>query len=73
MRIFKYSNSDKTLNFRHVNIDHFSRGYYFVYKANTNKPIAEAREWQRWSFHYDNTFAAILTLFTVQTGEGWPA
>jgi len=31
------------------------------------------RQWQRWDFHYDNVAYAMLTLFAVQTGEGWPA
>uniref|UniRef100_UPI00358ED82E voltage-dependent N-type calcium channel subunit alpha-1B-like n=1 Tax=Myxine glutinosa TaxID=7769 RepID=UPI00358ED82E len=30
------------------------------------------REWLRWDFHYDNVLWALLTLFTVSTGEGWP-
>jgi len=33
----------------------------------------KTREWQRWDFHYDNVAYAMLTLFAVQTGEGWPA
>uniref|UniRef100_A0A3P9AJA7 Voltage-dependent calcium channel alpha-1 subunit IQ domain-containing protein n=1 Tax=Esox lucius TaxID=8010 RepID=A0A3P9AJA7_ESOLU len=30
------------------------------------------REWKRHEFHYDNVCWALLTLFTVSTGEGWP-
>uniref|UniRef100_A0A8C2H9T8 Calcium channel, voltage-dependent, R type, alpha 1E subunit b n=1 Tax=Cyprinus carpio TaxID=7962 RepID=A0A8C2H9T8_CYPCA len=30
------------------------------------------REWKRHEFHYDNVLWALLTLFTVSTGEGWP-
>uniref|UniRef100_A0A8C1R6V1 Voltage-dependent calcium channel type A subunit alpha-1 n=1 Tax=Cyprinus carpio TaxID=7962 RepID=A0A8C1R6V1_CYPCA len=30
------------------------------------------REWRRHEFHYDNVLWALLTLFTVSTGEGWP-
>uniref|UniRef100_A0AAR2JAI4 Voltage-dependent calcium channel alpha-1 subunit IQ domain-containing protein n=1 Tax=Pygocentrus nattereri TaxID=42514 RepID=A0AAR2JAI4_PYGNA len=30
------------------------------------------REWKRHEFHYDNVMWALLTLFTVSTGEGWP-
>ncbi|XP_078499591.1 voltage-dependent R-type calcium channel subunit alpha-1E [Lissotriton helveticus] len=30
------------------------------------------REWKRHDFHYDNIIWALLTLFTVSTGEGWP-
>uniref|UniRef100_A0A8C1RVX5 Calcium channel, voltage-dependent, R type, alpha 1E subunit a n=1 Tax=Cyprinus carpio TaxID=7962 RepID=A0A8C1RVX5_CYPCA len=32
----------------------------------------EKREWKRRDFHYDNIIWALLTLFTVSTGEGWP-
>uniref|UniRef100_A0A8C1Q3C9 Voltage-dependent calcium channel type A subunit alpha-1 n=1 Tax=Cyprinus carpio TaxID=7962 RepID=A0A8C1Q3C9_CYPCA len=32
----------------------------------------EKREWKRRDFHYDNVIWALLTLFTVSTGEGWP-
>ena len=35
-------------------------------------PEPKRREWQSQSFHYDNVMAAMLTLFAVQTGEGWP-
>lgn len=30
------------------------------------------RQWLRHNFNYDDVLAAMLTLFTVQTGEGWP-
>ena len=36
-------------------------------------PTIENRKWLRWEFHYDNVIFALLALFTVQTGEGWPA
>lgn len=48
------------------------RGYYFVYDSSDQLPRAEKRIWQKQSFHYDNVMAAMLTLFAVQTGEGWP-
>uniref|UniRef100_A0A8B9REP3 Calcium channel, voltage-dependent, R type, alpha 1E subunit a n=1 Tax=Astyanax mexicanus TaxID=7994 RepID=A0A8B9REP3_ASTMX len=32
----------------------------------------DKREWKRHDFHYDNVVWALLTLFTVSTGEGWP-
>uniref|UniRef100_A0A8C2D8Z5 Calcium channel, voltage-dependent, R type, alpha 1E subunit a n=1 Tax=Cyprinus carpio TaxID=7962 RepID=A0A8C2D8Z5_CYPCA len=35
-------------------------------------PITSKREWKRRDFHYDNIIWALLTLFTVSTGEGWP-
>lgn len=31
------------------------------------------RQWLRHNFNYDDVLAAMLTLFTVQTGEGWPS
>ncbi len=33
---------------------------------------AQKREWKKYDFHYDNVLWALLTLFTVSTGEGWP-
>lgn len=35
-------------------------------------PELKQRKWQSQSFHYDNVMVAMLTLFAVQTGEGWP-
>ncbi|CAH2272891.1 voltage-dependent P Q-type calcium channel subunit alpha-1A [Pelobates cultripes] len=46
------------------------RGEYLVYEKNEVK--AQRREWKKWAFHYDNVLWALLTLFTVSTGEGWP-
>ncbi|XP_059136402.1 voltage-dependent R-type calcium channel subunit alpha-1E isoform X2 [Peromyscus eremicus] len=37
-----------------------------------NKMEVKGREWKRHEFHYDNIIWALLTLFTVSTGEGWP-
>ena len=36
-------------------------------------PIVEPREWDVKSFNYDNTLMAMMTLFAVQTSEGWVA
>ncbi|KAF7248946.1 Voltage-dependent P/Q-type calcium channel subunit alpha-1A [Varanus komodoensis] len=47
------------------------RGEYLVYEKN-NEVKAEKREWKKYEFHYDNVLWALLTLFTVSTGEGWP-
>lgn len=35
-------------------------------------PELKERKWDSQSFHYDNVMVAMLTLFAVQTGEGWP-
>lgn len=48
------------------------QGQFYSYDNDRN-PTIEDRRWLRWEFHYDNVIFAILTLFTVQTGEGWPA
>ncbi|RZC43172.1 cacophony A, partial [Asbolus verrucosus] len=48
------------------------RGRYFVFDEDNDVPRAESREWTVQSFHYDNVIMAMLTLFAVQTGEGWP-
>ncbi|XP_066548098.1 voltage-dependent R-type calcium channel subunit alpha-1E [Amia ocellicauda] len=45
-------------------------GYYIDYEKD--KKEVKKREWKRHDFHYDNIIWALLTLFTVSTGEGWP-
>ncbi|KAI0983921.1 hypothetical protein GJ496_006977 [Pomphorhynchus laevis] len=49
------------------------KGYYLAYTEFNQPPSVETREWNKWEFSYDNLAEALLTLFTVQTGEGWPA
>jgi voltage-dependent calcium channel N type alpha-1B len=49
------------------------QGQFFSYYKDNPMPTIETRRWQRWEFHYDNVIFAFLALFTVQTGEGWPA
>nr|XP_046247844.1 voltage-dependent R-type calcium channel subunit alpha-1E isoform X2 [Scatophagus argus] len=46
------------------------QGYYIDY--GKYKKEMKRREWKRHEFHYDNVIWALLTLFTVSTGEGWP-
>lgn len=46
------------------------RGNYVDHEKN--KMEVKCREWKRHEFHYDNIIWALLTLFTVSTGEGWP-
>ncbi|CAG0883529.1 unnamed protein product [Cyprideis torosa] len=51
------------------------KGEFFVFGEGASEdapPIVEERVWQKQDFHYDNVMAAMLTLFAVQTGEGWP-
>ncbi|XP_069354188.1 LOW QUALITY PROTEIN: voltage-dependent calcium channel type A subunit alpha-1 [Maniola hyperantus] len=48
------------------------QGSYFVYEPSSLLPRVEKRLWRTQSFHYDNVASAMLTLFAVQTGEGWP-
>ncbi|XP_068628333.1 LOW QUALITY PROTEIN: voltage-dependent calcium channel type A subunit alpha-1 [Battus philenor] len=48
------------------------QGSYFVYEANSLLPRVVKRKWDTQAFHYDNVATAMLTLFAVQTGEGWP-
>lgn len=43
-----------------------------MFDGESKLPKQEAREWLTQSFHYDNVATAMLTLFAVQTGEGWP-
>ena len=52
--------------------DCYFRGEYFVYDLNDNTaPNIVQRVWDRRSFHYDNCAIAMITLFAVQTSEGW--
>ncbi|XP_071560314.1 voltage-dependent calcium channel type A subunit alpha-1 isoform X14 [Temnothorax nylanderi] len=48
------------------------KGQYFVFEENSMLPKLMQRKWDSQSFHYDNVMVAMLTLFAVQTGEGWP-
>lgn len=54
------------------NLFSIHRGSYFVYESNTLLPKVSKRAWTTQNFHYDNVAVAMLTLFAVQTGEGWP-
>uniref|UniRef100_A0A8C8G153 Voltage-dependent calcium channel alpha-1 subunit IQ domain-containing protein n=1 Tax=Oncorhynchus tshawytscha TaxID=74940 RepID=A0A8C8G153_ONCTS len=45
-------------------------GFYIDYEKD--KKEVKRRDWRRHDFHYDNIVWALLTLFTVSTGEGWP-
>ena len=51
------------------------RGEYFVFASFEEDvpPAVLPRLWKRQKFHYDNVATAMLTLFAVQTTEGWPA
>jgi hypothetical protein len=50
------------------------QGEYFDYGGRGDGPPSVAkREWKQQQFHYDNVAVAMLTLFAVQTNEGWPA
>ncbi|XP_034035578.1 voltage-dependent R-type calcium channel subunit alpha-1E-like isoform X2 [Thalassophryne amazonica] len=46
------------------------QGYYIDY--GKDKKEVKRRDWKRHDFHYDSVIWALLTLFTVSTGEGWP-
>ena len=46
---------------------------YFEYIRSDLPPVVKLRKWDRKNFHYDNCFVAMLTLFAVQTSEGWVA
>ncbi|VDN82277.1 unnamed protein product [Brugia pahangi] len=48
-------------------------GQYFVFESPDDLPHVETREWRLRPFNYDNTVNAMLTLFVVTTGEGWPS
>ncbi|XP_058802800.1 voltage-dependent calcium channel type A subunit alpha-1 isoform X3 [Phymastichus coffea] len=48
------------------------QGYFFIFEEGELHPQAKERVWESQPFHYDNVMIAMLTLFAVQTGEGWP-
>ncbi|XP_050452304.1 voltage-dependent calcium channel type A subunit alpha-1 isoform X4 [Cataglyphis hispanica] len=48
------------------------KGQYFVFEEDNMVPELKNRSWKLQAFHYDNVMVAMLTLFAVQTGEGWP-
>jgi voltage-dependent calcium channel N type alpha-1B len=49
------------------------QGEFFQFGARIEDPPSVMnRVWKRQKFHYDNVPTALLTLFAVQTTEGWP-
>ena len=51
-----------------------SRGEYFIFSLDdATAPLIRMREWEKKAFHYDNCAMAMITLFAVQTSEGWIA
>uniref|UniRef100_A0A8C2I1U2 Calcium channel, voltage-dependent, R type, alpha 1E subunit b n=1 Tax=Cyprinus carpio TaxID=7962 RepID=A0A8C2I1U2_CYPCA len=48
------------------------KGKFFYCTDGSMATQKECQEWRRHEFHYDNVLWALLTLFTVSTGEGWP-
>ncbi|KAJ3594452.1 hypothetical protein NHX12_003759 [Muraenolepis orangiensis] len=53
-----------------MNTEKECQGHYIDFSRD--KKEVKRREWKRHEFHYDNVCWALLTLFTVSTGEGWP-
>nr|QQY02546.1 voltage-dependent N-type calcium channel subunit alpha-1B [Cryptocotyle lingua] len=47
------------------------QGYFFSYESGS-VPEVKPRQWALRDFNYDNVINAMLTLYTVTTGEGWP-
>ena len=47
-------------------------GVYYVFDGQAEMPRQEERAWKRRDFNYDNIVQALLTLFVITTGEGWP-
>uniref|UniRef100_A0A158QKQ1 Voltage-dependent calcium channel type A subunit alpha-1 n=1 Tax=Haemonchus placei TaxID=6290 RepID=A0A158QKQ1_HAEPC len=59
--------TDKTKRFAYQ-----CHGQFFIFDNQNEPPRVEQREWRLRPFNYDNTINAMLTLFVVTTGEGWP-
>ena len=52
----------------------YFRGEFFVGgEFSASSPEVAPRVWERKAFNYDNCAAAMITLFAVQTSEGWVA
>ncbi|XP_050531904.1 voltage-dependent calcium channel type A subunit alpha-1 isoform X4 [Daktulosphaira vitifoliae] len=72
-KFFYCSDSSKSVN-------DTCKGLYFKYEPEDNEdvnsqkfmPKVGERKWDKQDFYYDNVAVAMLTLFAVQTGEGWP-
>nr|QQY02590.1 voltage-dependent R-type calcium channel subunit alpha-1E [Cryptocotyle lingua] len=47
------------------------QGQFFYYNER-GEPSVKNRTWDSRDFNYDHVINAMLTLFTVTTGEGWP-
>ncbi|CAB4057699.1 CACNA1B [Lepeophtheirus salmonis] len=56
-----------------TNADECHQVITFHYEVPNETPKIVERTWERRSFHYDNCFRAIITLFAIQTSEGWVA
>jgi hypothetical protein len=56
----------------YFSIELLSRGDFFDFGTGKHKPECKRRTWEPYDFTYDSVPQAMLTLFTVQTGEGWP-
>lgn len=52
-------------------LSNYIRGFFISYDDEGNPEIFE-RKWDRNKFHFDDIGAAMLTLCTVSTFEGWP-
>ena len=51
--------------------EHECRGRFISYNLD-GVPTALDRVWSTYDYNYDNVPKALLTLFTMSTGEGWP-
>ena len=56
-----------------MKIKNLMQGEFFEFGDGSEPPVVVTRVWSKQQFHYDNVAAAMLTLFAVQTTEGWPA
>jgi len=48
------------------------QGEFLIFGTKDSPPTIDKRVWKLRDFNYDNVMSAMLTLFAVQTGEGWP-
>ena len=56
----------------YIFVSHTCRGEFFVVgEQSPHIPEVEQRIWEVKPFNYDNCAAAMMTLFAVQTSEGW--
>lgn len=62
---FQFCNDESRMNAKDCH------GEFFIGRGD-GPPKLVPRVWDKQDFVYDNVLVSMMTLFAVQTGEGWP-